>query len=217
MAEVAALFQDVPDGCGAKLGNYNTAKFTNLPKAQQQLSIQQQAVDSTQNDLASCMGVTGKVAIANARSDITSYTTEAAATQAMTNTLLSQIQRDVKMNSVLSSVSDIAQDETDKMKEEIETLKAEIRKERRLFLDADPSAPTATAGLYYTKEPDNQLLIAFIICFCIFLGVITALLLLNHIPIKYLTDLAMGERIKIVGVMWVASLLIVYVGFFTFT
>lgn len=198
------------------MSSYHVAQGK-LTRDQQAISIDQQAVDSTRNDFATCLGITGKVAIAAARPDINAYMTDAAATQAMCKTLLAQLKKDVETNSALEAVSDIAKEQTDTMKAEIETLKAEIRKERRLFLDADPSAPTSTAGLYYTKEPDNQLLIAFIICFCVLLAVLTALLLLNHIPIKYLTDLSMNERLKIAGILWAVSLLVTYVGFFTFT
>jgi hypothetical protein len=224
MAELDALFRQANEENDAKSAAcvpakvaYNNSTGDKYIKAKETLSIQEQAVASTRNDYATCLGIKPQVAIAMARADIDKYNADAEGIKAMTNTLLAQLQKDVQIHSALEDVSDITQDQAVQLQTEIDQLKASIRKERRIFLDSDPSAPTATAGLYYTKEPDNQLLIAFIICFACFLTAITALLMTNHIPIDYFTKLSMNERISFTAVLWIASLLVTYVGFFTFT
>jgi len=223
MAELDALFRQANGTNDAKSAACNSAKATYnnttqpYNEAKSKLSIQQQAVDSTLNDYATCLGIKPQVAIAVARADIDKYNADAEGIKAMTKTLLAQLQKDVQIHSALEDVSDITQDQAIQLQTEIDQLKASIRKERRIFLDADPSAPTATAGLYYTKEPDNQLLIVFIICLACFLMAITALLITNHIPIDYFTKLSMNERISFTAVLWIASLLVTYAGFFTFT
>jgi hypothetical protein len=86
-------------------------------------------------------------------------------------------------------------------------------------LDANPSATTAVAGLYYTQQPDNQLLIAFITTFCLFLLSVGFLIILNKVPglTELLSRTQLWERVRLVGMAWVLSLLVVYIYFFSFT
>jgi hypothetical protein len=90
-------------------------------------------------------------------------------------------------------------------------------------LDADPSAPTSVAGLYYTKEPDNQLLIAFMSCFGAFLVLASVLIFMRAIPIPFLMALdnngmdGIRERVSIVGPAWLVIIAVTYYCFYVFT
>jgi hypothetical protein len=91
--------------------------------------------------------------------------------------------------------------------------------EKRRFLDASPSTTTAVAGVYFTQQPDNQLLIAFLTCLVAFLLFVGILVILNKFPglSTLLRDTNTWERVKIVGGFWVICLLITYIYLFTFT
>jgi hypothetical protein len=100
---------------------------------------------------------------------------------------------------------------------QIDDVKSQIRRERRLFLDASPSASPAVGGVYFTRTPDNQVLILFIVGYCGFLAALSALILLRVIPIPYFEAFTMADRIKTVAILWGAGLLLAYVGLFVFT
>lgn len=189
--------------------------------------------DQAKADTLSCQGpaAQGAAALAAAQTDLSQVQQDVDVLTKIQGVILKQLDREVKSGGILTSMSDIATDETTKAHREIEELRSEIRKERRLFLDADPSAPTSVAGLYYTREPDNQLLIAFLICFGLFLLFLGLLVLFRGIPIPYLLNLDMGigpqgtpvgttsysERLSLVGGFWLVSLVMTYFCFFTFT
>jgi len=131
--------------------------------------------------------------------------------------ILSQLERESKNGTTVSILSDSAHDDLEKIQTEINDLKSEIRTERRKFLDASPSKTTAVAGLYFTGQPDNQVLIAFLSCFGAFLLFTGLLIIMNHVPIASLQVLTQGERIKLVATIWVVAIVMTYLGFFTFT
>lgn len=183
----------------------------------------QQAV----SDQLACQGPSaqGAAALQAAAGDITDIQKDVDVLTKVQSVILKQLNREVKSEGVITNMSDIASDETEKAQAEIEELRSTIRRERRLFLDADPSAPTSVAGLYYTREPDNQLLIAFLVCFGFFLLFVGLLIIFRLLPIQYFLNLdadvrnpsGYSERIKLVCGFWILSLFIAYMCFFTFT
>lgn len=103
------------------------------------------------------------------------------------------------------------------VQEQIDAVKAQIRRERRVFLDSSPSVSPAVGGLYFTRTPDNQVLILFIVGYCGLLAAVSAILLLGAIPIPYFRAFTMGDRVKTVAILWGAGLLLAYVGLYVFT
>ena len=189
-------------------------------------------LDKAQDDYAkavadnlACQGPSaqGAAALASAKSDMTAIQRDVDVLTKIQNAVLKQLGREAKGSRVLSSMSDIAGDETIKAEKEIEELRSEIRKERRRFLDADPSAPTSVMGLYYTREPDNQVLIAFMVCFGLFLLFVSLLILFRAIPLQFFTALdqygkiGYNERLGLIGGIVGLSILVTYIFFFTFT
>jgi len=201
--------------------------------AKQALTTATYAFQQARADNLACQGpaAQGSAALQDAQGDLSQAQQDVDVLTKIQGVILKQLDREVKSGGVLTSMSDIATDETVKAQREIDALRAEIRKERRLFLDADPSAPTSVAGLYYTREPDNLLLIAFLVCFGLFLLFIGLLVLFRGIPIPYLMNLDMqlgpagtpvgssnySERLKLVGGFWLVSLFVTYFCFLTFT
>jgi len=100
---------------------------------------------------------------------------------------------------------------------EIEAVQADIRKERRIFLDSNVSASPAVGGLYFTKVPDNKILIAFITCFGAFLLFGGLLIILNKIPIDAFANMTMSNRLTTVGLFWCLTLILSYILFYSFT
>lgn len=100
---------------------------------------------------------------------------------------------------------------------EIEAVKADIRKERRVFLDSNVDVSPSVGGLYFTKVPDNQILIAFLSCFGAFLLFVGLLIIFNKIPIDYFQGLTMPNRLTTVGLFWSIALIFTYIAFFAFT
>lgn len=157
-------------------------------------------------------------ATADAQSDIDRLTAEGEQLKYMHEFLLRQLQREADAGGTVKALNELVGDETDKVEAELESVKGAIRTERRRFLDADPSAPTAVAGLYFTKEPDNQALIAFIACFGAFLLFTGLVVLLRLVPEgTYLSNLTQAESMKIVVAYWFGGLLLAYMGFWLFT
>jgi hypothetical protein len=103
------------------------------------------------------------------------------------------------------------------LQDEIDAIKADIRKERRVFMDSDVSVSPAVGGLYFTKVPDNQILIAFISCFGAFLLFVGLLIILNKVPIGYFQGMTMPNRLTTVGLVWSIALIFTYISFFAFT
>jgi len=131
--------------------------------------------------------------------------------------IMKQMGRGLGSSDTLASLNDMANDEIGTVKKEIDELKSQIRLERRRFLDAGPNVSPAVAGLYYTKVPDNQVLIALLSVTAILLAIVSALIIMNHLPFAYFQAMTMSERVKITGVIWVVGIIAVLVGLWTFT
>jgi hypothetical protein len=131
--------------------------------------------------------------------------------------IMKQMGQGLGSSDTLASLNDMATGEIDSVKKEIDELKSQIRLERRRFLDAGPNVSPAVGGLYYTKVPDNQLLIALLSVMGILLAIVSALIIMNHLPFAYFQAMTMSERVKLTGVIWVAGIVAVLVGLWTFT
>jgi hypothetical protein len=117
----------------------------------------------------------------------------------------------------LGDAAEIVQGQIATVSAEIEELKSQIRRQRRLFLDAGPSVSPAVGGLYFTRTPDNQVLIAFLSCFGAFLLFSGLLVIMGHVPLYYFSAMTMGERIKVVAGGWAVAVVAMYAAFFVFT
>ena len=111
----------------------------------------------------------------------------------------------------------LATDAQEKLQKEIEDLKSEIRKERRIFIDSGAQISPAVGGLYFTLVPDNQILIAFMSCLGALILFVSALVFLNMIPIMYFEAMTSMNRIAFIGATWLFVLIFTYVSIFTFT
>jgi len=179
----------------------------------------QQAYDQAKSDHLACLGPQeqGSALLEDAKPAMDKIAKEVDSIMYMERFILGQLQREANNDKTLSLLSASAGEEADKIRKEIDELKGEIRTEKRRFLDANPSASTAVAGLYFTKQPDNQVLIAFLSCFGAFLLFAGLLVLMNHIPLAAMQALSMSDRVKLVGTVWITAFVLMYVGFFIFT
>ncbi len=194
-------------------------KRIQLNSAQSAVDQASQARDAAKKDYVSCLptGDQSTMALVDAQPALDKTMKEAEEIAYMHMFLLGQLQREASAQSTMQSLGDAATAESMRMQEEIDRMKSEIRTERRRFLDANPSASPAVGGLYYTKVPDNQLLLAFLSCFGAFLLFGGLLVILNHVPLYYFTAMTMGDRLKFVGSVWFAALVMMYIGFYAFT
>jgi hypothetical protein len=179
----------------------------------------QAAFTQATTDYIACLSVSERVDDAFKREDakFKAATSEFEQLDHMGRFLLRQLGRETGGDSTIGSLTDIAEREISDVEKKIEETKAQIRKERRRFLDSDPQGTVSVAGLYFTKVPDNQVLIAFLSCLGAFLLFVTLLIVMNRIPIPYFQGLMMGERLKTVAVLWVGTLLLTWAGLFAFT
>ena len=168
---------------------------------------------------SSCMSVAeqGQAAMTAVQGDFDRINQEAKQLDYMSNFIISQLEKAVNGQQTLESLAQMAVAQGEAVQTEIETLKSTIRTERRRFLDADPSAPTAVAGMYFTKEPDNQVLIAFLTSYGAFLLFVGVMVMLNLVPITVFDSMSSQDRMKFVGTMWVVALIMGYIGFYIFT
>jgi len=159
----------------------------------------------------------GSLMMADAGPEMERIQKEAATVDTMSQFILKQLGRESGANASLSILTDLASETTDKMKAEIEEVKSSIRTERRRFLDSDPSVTTAVGGLWFTQQPDNQMLIIFLSCFGSFLLIAGLLVIYGYLPLDLVASADFNMRLVVVGIFWVLSLFITYIGFFTFT
>ena len=131
--------------------------------------------------------------------------------------IMKQMGQGLGSSDTLASLNDMATGEIESMQKEIDGIKSQIRLERRRFLDAGPNVSPAVGGLYYTKVPDNQVLIALLSVTGILLAIVSALIIMNHLPFAYFQAMTMSERVKLTGVIWVAGIVAILVGLWTFT
>jgi hypothetical protein len=198
--------------CSAAQIQQNTAKGA--------LDTAKQTYQKARTDFLSCQGpqAQGAAAVQDAQPDLERVLSEAESVANMNAFLLEQLEHEAKSQSTMTGVAEMVGGEAAKIQEEITRLKSEIRTERRRFLDADPSVSPAVGGFYFTRVPDNRVLIGFLIAFGAFLLFGGLLILLNQIPgIMYFTAMATGERVKFVLGVWGAAIVLMYIGFFVFT
>jgi len=177
------------------------------------------AYSQAKTDYLSCLGpeASSSAALAGIKPTIDKIQKEVDGIVFMERFIMSQLKRELNTDQRLSTLSDSVHQESENIQTEIDSLKTEIRTERRRFLDASPSVSPAVNGLYFTTQPDNKVLIAFISCFGAFLLFAGLLVLTNHLPGTYLDAMSMDERVKVVGTAWVLAIVLSYLGFFTFT
>lgn len=179
----------------------------------------QAAADQAKADYLSCLGPqqAGVAALGEAQPAINTISKEAETLRYVQNFVLKELARETSAEQTVASLRVAANDEEQHLREEIEEVKSEIRTERRRFLDASPSVTTAIAGVYYTAEPDNQVLIAFLSCFGAFLLFVGLMVIMDRVPWLSPLSQTSGERIKIVVAGWIATIVVTYIFFFTFT
>jgi len=178
-----------------------------------------QDYNASKSDYMACLGPQeqGAAALEDTKPAMDKLMKEAETLTYIDNFILKQLGREVESGTTLSTLADLASEESTELRDEIDKLKTDIRTERRRFLDASPSTTTAVAGLYFTSEPDNQVLLLFLTCFGAFLLFTSLLLIFNKIPIQTIMSLADSERIMLIATTWILAIVMMYVGFFSFT
>ena len=135
----------------------------------------------------------------------------------MNEFLLGLLQKETGTDKTLINLAGIAEDEMTKLQTQIDDLKTQIRTKRRIFMDSSPQKSPAVAGLYFTKVPDNQVLIAFLSTFGAFLLFVGLLVIMNRIPLQYFESLQSSERFTTVGIFWISGIVMMYTGMYMFT
>lgn len=201
-------------------------KRIQVNSAQQALDLATQGRDQAQSDYLACLGPQeqGAAAVAAAQPDIDRLKSESQELLKMNEVLLQMLGREAQAAGTVADLAMYTEEQANAMRAQIDALKASIRTERRKFLDASPSVSPAKGGLYFTQTPDNKMLIAFLSCMGIFLVFVSAIILLNIVPeiptgtsdFKF-ANLLMGERVKIVAILWAVSLIATWCAFYLFT
>ena len=179
------------------------------------------ALDVATTAYIQCLPLVDKqtIALESAKPDLERSLNEAKQIDYMSRFLLKQLERETATDATLGSIQQIGAESLDTMNKEIDELRANIRLERRIFLDSDPQKGTAIAGMYFTNIPDNQVLIAFLTtfgAFWLFLGILVIRGLLPS-PGRYLEYLGTRERYSLVGGTWLGVAILTFLGFYTFT
>jgi hypothetical protein len=190
-----------------------------LNSAQDALNLATQARDQVSVEHRKCLSPQeqGSANLQDADPQFKKAMKEAEELQYMNEFLLRQLQREAKSAATVNGLASIAEEEAAKVQGEIDDLRAQIRTEKRRFLDAGPSVSPAVAGLYFTQVPDNQMLIALLTSVGALLTFVSVLVLMGLMPLFYFERLTGGERWKFVGGLWVSSLILIYVGLAAFT
>jgi hypothetical protein len=178
-----------------------------------------QALDTANNAYLTCLPPNnrgGRLAAA-AAPEIARLEREAQTIDTTSQFILQQLRRETGANTSMKVLTDLAQETSARLETEIEELKTNIRTERRRFMDSDPSAPTSVAGLYFTQQPDNQMIIIFLICFGIFLLVSGLAVMYGFVTVGYLDNASMSMRYSVVMTYWISAIVVTAIGFFTFT
>ena len=156
----------------------------------------------------------GAAALQAAQPAIDRATKEAAGLSFLNQSTLNQLQKETGDEEVLGELANIAVRDMEKMQKEIDDLKSQIRTEKRKFLDGGPSISPAAGALYFTKNSDNQMLIAFLSCFGIFLLFASIAYAMGYIP---LINNPKEGPFRVIATFIVASVLLMYLGFYMFT
>lgn len=146
--------------------------------------------------------------------DRTSIAALAQTTDTMSSFILKQLRRESGIDGGLSALNDLAHETQTSLESQIDELKTSIRTERRRFLDASPSATTGIGGLlFFTQEPDNNLILIFLGCLGALLVALTLIITNNQLPIAS----AGSQNLMLVAALWIGTIVATIVGFFTFT
>jgi len=199
------------DNCAAYKAGYNNANST--------LNAAKNTINNTKAAYYACLdpSTRGSLIRAEVSSEMDRIQKEAGTVDMMSQFILKQLARESGASSSLRVLSDLAKETAGNLEKEIEEVKSSIRKERRRFLDADPSATTAIGGIWFTQQPDNRMIIVFLSCFGSFLLVAGLLVIYGYIPLDLVANAGFAQRLTVVGSFWLATLVITYVGFLTFT
>lgn len=135
----------------------------------------------------------------------------------MNEFLLNLLQKETGTEQTLIDLAAIADEEMNSLQTQIEDLKSQIRTKRRIFLDSEPQKSPAVAGLYFTKVPDNQVLIAFLSTFGAFLLFVGLLIIFNHMPGAYFQNMTAANSYSTVAMIWVGGIVIMYAAMYLFT
>ena len=188
--------------------------------AQAMVDQANQAFKQAKTEYITCLGPNeqAQTYITDAGPEFNAINKEVEALVYMEKFILKQLKREISGGETVATLLESARKEADSLRANIDNLNATIRKDRRTFLDAGPSVSTAVGGLYFTQEPDNQVLIAFLSCFGAFLLFSGVLILMNRLPIPYVQDqLTSGNRVQLVIGGWILSLTLAYAGIYMFT
>lgn len=131
--------------------------------------------------------------------------------------VLGLLERETGSAGSLEAVHAMTTQEVGGLEEEIEQLKQQIRLERRVFLDSQPSVSPAVGGLYFTRVPDNQVLIALLSTVGALLVFLSVGIFLGLFPIPRLEATSTRERVYIILGLWVLTVLMGFLGLYTFT
>jgi len=198
----------MPDTCESKKITKNSA-IGKLETAQKEYVSCLR--DNRNTDLAS------REALAPVEDMLTSYNSEKDQLNYVGNFVLKQLEKEISTDSSFNSIRELATQSKESLRQQIDEIKGDISKERRIFMDSDVQRSPAVGGLYFTKVPDNKILIAFLCCLGAFLLFGSLLLILNHIPVDFFKAMTISERIQIVVGSIVGTLFLVYISLYTFT
>jgi hypothetical protein len=184
-----------------------------------QLNTTKAAYDIAKQEFEQCQPPDQRAAsrLGAMKEDLGKYETEAAQLYFMDEFLLGTLDKEAGNNDTVVNLGAIAERQMQAIQDEIDGLKSEIRKERRRFLDSGPQKSPSVAGLYYTKVPDNQVLIGLLSSLGVFLIAISACILLDVVPIEYLKRQTPSDRWVTIGTLWLTTLVVTYIGLFIFT
>ncbi len=155
--------------------------------------------------------------VANAQPKMEAASREGRQLEATGHFVLGLLERETGSAGSLDTVHAMTEQEVSDMEAEIERLKQQIRMERRQFLDAQPSVSPAVGGLYFTRVPDNQVLIALLSTVGALLVFLSVGIFLGLLPIQYLLNTSTRERVYIIAGLWATTILMGYLGLYTFT
>jgi hypothetical protein len=174
-------------------------------------------LNQANSEYMNCLGPQerGAVALQGAKAEIDRAVKEAEGLAFMGSFILNQLEKETGDDETLSELANMAVRDTETMQREIEDLKSQIRTEKRKFLDSDPSVSPAAGGLYFTKNSDNQMLIAFLSCFGSFLVIASVAYAMGYIPL--INKPTGTETVKIIATFVVVSVVLMYMGFYMFT
>jgi hypothetical protein len=166
-----------------------------------------------------CLGpqAEGNAAVESASHDMQRARTDAAQLRYMHEFITKHMERIANSSETMEHLAEIVHKDAHQMESEVQGLKNKIRKSRRIFLDSGPQVSPAIAGMYFTRVPDNQVLIAFIACFGAFLLFSGVIFGLNLEPARSLFRLGSGERWGLVLGGWLIACIVTYIILWIFT